>query len=218
MVDILSMNAFRTFSLFILLGSLPMVGGCASAKLEPASASQRVPNKPNAAATDVKEGVRLQVEANAWMADDRVKNEVTAMKVTLINRSESPVSVEYGSFSLVSDSGKKYLPVKPEDIPIRGATRSIGLPADTIITRSSDSAVNAPDREISEKDQIRIRLEDQALKSAEVPAGERVVGFIYFERVSASDDTVTFQGTVQDPKSGTPSDVAQLKFQPRQYQ
>ena len=212
------MKAFRTFTTLILLGSLPVLAGCASAKLEPASAAQKVPNKPNAAAVDVKDGVRLQVEANSWMADDRVKNEVTAMKVTVINRSNSPVSVEYGSFNLVSESGKKFLPVKPEDIPIRGAARGIGLPADTIVTRSSDSAVNAPDREMSEKDQIRIRLQDQALKSGEVPAGERVVGYVYFDRVTATDRTITFQGTVQDAKSGSPSDVAQLKFQPRQYQ
>jgi hypothetical protein len=212
------MKAFRTLSLLVLLSSLPVLSGCASAKLEPASPSQRVPNKPNAAAADAKKDVRLQVEANAWMADDRVKDEVTAMKVTVINRSSSAVSVDYHSFRLVNESGKEYLPVKPDDIPVRGATRSIGLPADTIITRSSDSAVNAPDRELSEKDKIRIRLSDQALKSGEVPPGERAVGYVYFERVTVKDETITFQGTVQDPKASTPSSVVQLKFKPRQYQ
>lgn len=202
----------------LLLPNAFLLGGCASAKLEPASADQKVANKPNAAATEVKKNVRLQVEANSWMADDRVKNEVTAMKVTLINRSNSAVNIDYNAFTLVSTDGDVYRPVKPDDIPIRGAARSIGLPADTIITRSSDSSVNAPDREISEKDQIRIRITDQALKSGSVPAGERTVGYIYFERVPASAKGVTFKGTVQDTETGASAQQAELKFQPRHYQ
>jgi len=192
--------------------------GCASARLEPAEADQKVANKPKAAATDIAEGVQLQVEADSWMADERVKYQVTAMKVTLINRGTEAVSVDYNAFSLVSDAGKSFRPVAPDDIPIRGAARSIGLPADTIVTRTSDSAVNAPNRTDSEKQEIRERLREQALKSGEVPAGERAVGYVFFERVPAAVQSITFQGVVQNPKTGTPAGKAGLKFRPRPYQ
>lgn len=191
--------------------------GCAPARLEPASPEQKVANKPNAAAMEVAAGVKLQVEAGSWMADERVKYEVTAMKVTLINRGTEPVNIEYGAFSLQSDVGKSFRPVSPDDIPIRGGARSIGLPADTIVTRTSDSAVNAPNRGESEKEQIRERLRNQALKSGSVPAGERTVGYIFFERVPASVETITFRGTLQDAKTGNATKVAELKFRPRPY-
>src|SRR5690606_22527204 len=141
-----------------------------------------------------------------------------AMKVTVINRGADPVNVDYNAFRLTSDSGKMFSPVAPDDIPIRGANRSIGLPADTIVTRTSDSAINAPNRTTSEKDQIRQRLRDQALRSGEVPAGERTVGYVFFERVPANVKAITFRGTLQDAKSGNPTKPAELKFQPREYQ
>jgi len=191
---------------------------CASARLEPASADQKVPNKPNAARMEIANGVRLQVEANAWMADERVKNEVTTMKVTLINRGSDGVKLDYNGFTLESDSGEVYKPVDPKSITIRGSARSIGLPADTIITRSSDSAVNTPDRETSEKDALRKRLEDQALTTGEVPSGERTVGYIYFERVPASVKLVTFRGNAKLSKSGKSTEDARLEFRPRQFQ
>jgi hypothetical protein len=190
---------------------------CAPARLEPASPDQKVANKPNAAATEITSGVRLQVEAGAWMADERVKYQVTAMKVTLINRGSEPVNVDYNAFLLLSDGGKSFRPVSPDDIPIRGAARSIGLPADTIVTRTSDSAVNAPNRTSSEKDQIRERLKNQALKSGSVAAGERAVGYVFFERVPSNVQSITFRGSVQDAKTGDASRPAELEFRPRQY-
>lgn len=198
-----------------LLAALALA--CAPARLEPASPEQKVANKPNAAATEVAAGVRLQVEAGSWMADERVKHEVTAMKVTLINRGTEPVNIDYNAFTLQSDVGKSFRPVNPDDIPIRGGTRSIGLPADTIVTRTSDSAVNAPNRGESEKEEIRQRLRDQALKSGPVLAGERTVGYIFFERVPASVEAITFRGALQDAKTGDSTPVAELKFRPRQF-
>ncbi len=183
---------------------------CGSARLEPASPDQKVAGRPNAAAADLESGVRVQVEAGAWMADDRVKDEVTAMKVTVINLGKQAANVDYFSFRLTSDEGKQFRALAPKEVPIRGATRSIGLPADTIVTRSSDSAVNAPNREISEKEQIRKRLEEQALRSGPLPIGERSVGYIFFERVPAAVKEVTFEGALKD-------DSVQLKFKPRQY-
>jgi hypothetical protein len=200
-----------------LCGALTALS-CASARLEPAHADQKVANKPKAAAADVADGVKLQVEADSWMADERVKYQVTAMKVTLINLGTEPVSVDYNAFSLVSEAGKSFRPVAPDDIPIRGAARSIGLPADTIVTRTSDSAVNAPNRTDSEKQEIRERLREQSLKSGEVAAGERAVGYVFFERVPASVQSITFQGVVHDSKTGSALGKAELKFRPRQYQ
>lgn len=203
------------YAVGLVLTSLALA--CAPARLEPASPDQKVANKPNAAAMEIAKGVKLQVEAGAWMADERVKYQVTAMKVTLINRGMEPINVDYNAFLLLSDSGKSFRPVAPDDIPVRGASRSIGLPADTIVTRTSDSAVNAPNRTESEKDQIRQRLRDQALKSGPVAAGERAVGYVFFERVPSTVTSITFRGSVQDAKSGNPTKPAELEFRPRQY-
>ncbi len=190
--------------------------GCATARLEPSDPGQKVANKPKAAAVELGSGLKMQVEADTWVADDRVKNEVTAMKVTIVNRGQEAVSVNYNAFRLVSDTGSTYMPVAPEDISIRGATRSIGLPADTIITRSSDSTVNAPDREENDKTAIRKRLKSQALRSGELPAGERSVGYVFFERVPTTVQEISFRGTVQDVKTGKSFQEAQLSFRPRE--
>ena len=193
------------------------LGACAAARLEPADPQQKVANKPHAAITELGKGLSLQVEAGSWMADERVKDHVTAMKVTVINRSAKAVQLSYGAFTLESNDGKIYRALAPKDVPIRGATRSIGLPADAIVTRSSDSTVNAPDRELSEKDSIRNRLEEQAIKSGDIPAGERVVGYVFFERVPATVTTITFHGTVQDAKTGAKSKDGVLIFRPREF-
>jgi len=189
--------------------------GCQSARLEPADDAQKVPNKPKAAAVATEAGVLIQAEADSWVTDDRVRDEVTAMKVTLVNKGGGAVSVDYNAFSLVAEDGTVFKPVAPENIEIRGATRSIGLPADTIITRTSDSSVNAPNRTESEKTQIRDRLVEQALDSGELGVGQRSIGFVYFERVPASKTRIIFKGQVLKVASGEVAASAELPFQVR---
>lgn len=189
--------------------------GCMPARLEPADASQKVPGKPKAAATATETGVLIQAEADSWNADEKIRDEVTAMKVTLVNKGKETVSVDYKAFELRSDDGQVFRPVSPDDIQIRGATRSIGLPADTIITRSSDSAINAPNRTESEKMQIRQRLREQALDSGPLVSGQRSVGFVYFERVPATKDRITFHGRILEANSGKVAATAELPFQVR---
>ena len=202
-------SLFASFAVTSLLSF-----GCASAHLEPADSSQKVPNKPKAAS--VTEGsVLFQAEADSWVADERVRDEVTAMKLTLANHGETPVNVDYNAFELVADDGTLYRPVPPESIEIRGASRSIGLPADTIITRSSDSSVNAPNRTESEKTQIRQRLVEQALDTGVLAPGQRSVGFVYFQRVPASEAHLVLKGRLLKPESGEPAASAELSFQAR---
>lgn len=195
----------------------PTVGlaGCASARLEPADSSQKVPNKPKAAAVATKTGIVVQAEADTWVGDERVRDEVTAMKVTLVNKGSQVVTVDYNAFELVAADGHVYRPVAPETIEIRGGTRSIGLPADTIITRTSDSSVNAPGRTESEKQQIRQRLIDQALDSGPLQAGQRTIGYVFFERVPASQDRITFKGKVMEGETGNVADEVAMPFQVR---
>jgi hypothetical protein len=189
--------------------------GCATARLEPADDTQKVANKPKAASVTTTDGMLFQAEADSWVADERVRDEVTAMKVTLANHGEAAVNVDYNAFQLVADDGSLYRPVAPENIEIRGASRSIGLPADTIITRTSDSSVNAPNRTESEKSQIRQRLIEQALGSGPLEPGQRVVGFVYFERVPANKTHIVLKSKVLKPESGEPASSAELAFQVR---
>ncbi|HSC89420.1 MAG TPA: hypothetical protein VLC09_19190 [Polyangiaceae bacterium] len=209
------MTSFSAKPLVSALLAAGLALGCASARLEPADATQKVPNKPKAASITTDIGVMFQAEADSWVADERVRDEVTAMKITLANHGEKPVNVDYNAFELVADDGSSFRPVPPESIEIRGATRSIGLPADTIITRSSDSSVNAPNRTESEKQQIRQRLVEQALDTAPLAPGQRVVGFVYFQRVPASKTQITLKGRVLAPESGEPAASAELSFQAR---
>lgn len=211
------LGALRAPVVALLFGSLALAAGCASAKLAPADANQKVPNRPKAAQTE-SAGIRLQAEADVWVADERVKDEVTAMKVTVTNRSPEAVRLDYFAFSLVAKDGEVFEAVAPEAIKIRGANRSIGLSPDTIITRSSDSSVNAPQRTESEKDQIRTRLIEQALLSGEVASGDRRIGFVYFRRVPSTKSEVALEGRVLDATGDKALLEAKLPFVARAYQ
>ena len=198
---------------FCAIGVLTLLlSACATARLTPADEAQRVPNKPRAAAAETKAGVLVQAEADAWNADDRVRDEVTTMKVTVINRGKTPVDVDYNAFLLRSADGSEYRPVAGKDITIRGAARSIGLPADTIITRSSDTAINAPGREQSEKEQLHARLEEESLRSGAIAPGERAIGYIYFERVPNTKKSVTFLGRILTTQSGETAASVEIPF------
>jgi hypothetical protein len=163
-------------------------------------------------------GIGFQAEASAFAADDRVRDEVTALKITVVNKGEKPVNVDYALFELIADDGGVYKPLEPKSINIRGATRSIGLPADTIITRTSDSAVNAPNRSESEKTQIRQQLAEQALTSGPLNPGERTIGYVYFERVPANRWTVTLKASVLKAESGDVAATTEIPFQVRREQ
>lgn len=200
-----------------LLGFASLVA-CTGARLHPANEAQKVPNKPNAAATNTDIGVVFQAEASAFAADERVRDEVTALKLTIINKGQGPVNVDYAAFELVAEDGAKYLPLDPKTINIRGATRTIGLPADTIITRTSDSAVNAPNRSETEKQQIRSQLADQALASGPLAPGDRTIGYVYFERVPSNKTKITLVAKVLRPESGDVATSAEIPFQVRREQ
>ena len=197
----------------VALSALALIfSACATARLTPADEAQRVPNKPKAAAAETKAGVLIQAEADAWNADDRVRDEVTTMKVTIINRGKEPVDVDYNAFLLRSSDGSEFKPVSGKDITIRGAARSIGLPADTIITRSSDSAINAPGREQSEKEQLHARLEEESLRSGVILPGDRAIGYIYFERVPNTKKSILFLGRVLETESGNFAATVEIPF------
>lgn len=208
LVPLLGLAALGFFSL----------AACTGARLQPADEAQKVPNKPNAAAAETKLGVVFQAEASAFSADERVRDEVTALKITVVNKGEALVNVEYAAFELVADDGSKYLPVDPKTINIRGATRTIGLPADTIITRTSDSAVNAPNRSETEKQQVRGQLAEQALASGPLSPGDRTVGYVYFERVPSNKTKITLVAKVLRPESGEVATTAEIPFQVRREQ
>lgn len=176
-----------------------LVSGCASARLEPAPGAGRVPHKPRAGAVE-RQGVQLIAEADAWNAPDNVRDEVTTLKVTVVNRGNHPVAIDYSRFSLVSDDGDVFLPVAPGDITIRGGSRSIGLPADAIVTRADSSTglgPNSPYRSAAEKDEIRQQLIEQSLDSGELAPGERTTGYVHFQRVPASKQQITLRSVLE---------------------
>jgi hypothetical protein len=176
-----------------------LVSACASARLEPAPGAARVPHKPRAGAVE-REGVQLIAEADAWNAPDNVRDEVTTLKVTVVNRGAQAVAVDYTRFSLVSPDGDVFLPVAPADITIRGGSRSIGLPADAIVTRADSSTGLGPNslyRSAAEKEEIRQQLIEQSLDSGELAPGERMTGYVYFQRVPASKEQITLRSVLR---------------------
>lgn len=185
--------------------ALLFLAGCASARLEPAPGAARVPNKPRAAAVE-QQGVQLIAEAEAWHAPDNVRDEVTTLKVTVVNRGSSTLAVDYDRFSLVSEDGDVFLPVDPKDITIRGGSRSIGLPADAIVTRADSSTGLGPNslyRSASEKEEIRQQLVDQSLDSGELAPGERTTGYVYFQRVPGTKQQITLRSVLRDATGRT---------------
>jgi hypothetical protein len=199
------------FALTVLIAT-----GCASARLEPADGAERVPAKPRAA-TMRSQGVQVIAETESWSAPSNVRDEVTALKVTIVNHGTEPLRVKYDGFSLVSDDGEAFKTVRPEDITIRGGSRSIGLPADAVITRSSDgsSGLNSPYRSEQEKAEIRQTLIDQSLANGELKPGERTTGFVYFQLVPGSKDLINLKGDLESSQTGKVVAQANIPFQVR---
>lgn len=189
--------------------------GCASARLEPAEGAQRVPAKPRAATVKV-QGIQVIAEAESWHPPEKMRDEVTALKVTIVNHGKEALRIKYDAFSLVADDGEAFHTVKPEDITIHGASRSIGLPADAIVSRSGDgSTLSSPHRSQQEKDEIRKTLVDQSLASGDLKPGERTSGFVYFQLVPGNKDQISLKGALESAETGKVIAQADIPFQVR---
>ena len=189
--------------------------GCAAARLEPAESAQRVPAKPRAATVKV-QGIQVIAEAGSWSAPENVRDEVTALKITIVNHGSEPLRVKYDGFSLVADDGEAFTTVRPEEIEIRSGSRSIGLPADAMVSRSGDgSTMNSPYRSQQEKEEIRKTIVEQSLANGELKPGERTTGYVYFQLVPGSKDLINLRSALESATSGKVLAQAEIPFQVR---
>jgi hypothetical protein len=99
------------FSIFLSLFCLAT--GCAGTGiLVPAPSAS---GEEQQAVQSVK-GVHVEVTGEGWGTDPVVYNEVTPLRVTIKNESESPLRITYGIFSLVDSRGNRYSVLPPYSI------------------------------------------------------------------------------------------------------
>ena len=89
-----------------MVTSATLLVGCSSAVLSPAPAARVVPGEPGTAYDSVAK-VRILVHADAWQGDPSVLGHVQALRVTIDNRSDVAIRVQYGDFALVSTTGRR---------------------------------------------------------------------------------------------------------------
>ena len=70
-------------------------------------------NAEGLTATATAEGLTIEATADAWPGLPSIENEVTPMKITLLNDSDRELRVRYSSFALVNESGKRFAALPP---------------------------------------------------------------------------------------------------------
>jgi len=215
--------------LLLCLGVL-MLGGCAQLQLRPAPEAQRVPGQRLAAAAE-NAGVRMVVQPQAWRGRPRsLGQELTPLKVTLENRSDRPVRINYEDFVL-DTGGTEYTPLPPVDIKgevTEYADRPLYVPRYTIVPRFGYRGFYVmpwyrpyypglrPWRTpwpysslyydtYYPRWTVQLPTEDMldmAIPEGVVEPGGSVTGYMYFPALDRGAERVTFRANLSVPRDG----------------
>jgi hypothetical protein len=198
-------------------------------RLTPASEAQEV-DEINHAATSTIAGVTILVQARSWEGTTAIKSEVTPLRVTIENNSQSPIRVRYSDIALVTAAGDHFAALPPYAIegtieePVR-VEPHVGHPAPRF---EHDGFMVAPyyshlyggiapfdgaffydpfyyDRYFTYWQEIElptIEMLQQALPDGVINPGGKVSGFIYFEPVTSGIPRVNFVMDLADAREG----------------
>jgi hypothetical protein len=99
--------------------------GCGHERLEPASGA-RLASDTSDAVVAVDAGVRVVASLNDWRgAPTALPDEVTPIKIRVVNRGNRPVSILYENFALEGRGGRRYRVIPA--IPLAHATLLAGM-------------------------------------------------------------------------------------------
>jgi hypothetical protein len=195
--------------------------GCASRQLVPAPEARLMPGRHDTAVAEAG-GVRTTVQSQAWSGSPAsLPQQITPLKVTVVNDSSRPVRINYDDFTLTGSSGFTYSALPPYEITGSVRERVMvphfaysgffvapyyrpfypGVPVWAASPWRYDRyyynrtwaewPVQLPTRDMREK----------AIPAGVLQPGGRVSGFLYFPRLPGETTTVTFKQSLVDSNS-----------------
>jgi hypothetical protein len=203
---------------------------CATRQLVPAPEAQLVPGKHDTAVAET-DGVRVTVQSQAWSGSPAsLPQQITPLKVTVVNQSSRPVRINYDDFTLTGSTGFTYSALPPyeitgtvrEPVPVRAPRFSYsgflvapfyrpfypGVPVWAASPWRYDPYFY--NRTWAE---WPIELPTRDMREKAIPAGVlqpggRVSGFLYFPKLPAETTAVTFKQSLVD--SSTQKSLAEV--------
>ena len=204
------------------------LAACASRQLVPAPGAQLMPGRNDTAAAQ-SDGVRTTVQSQAWSGSPTtLPQQITPLKVTVVNEGTRPVRINYDDFTLTGSSGFTYSALPPYEIT--GSAREPvsvprfaysgfyvapfyrryypGVPVWASPWRYNryyysrvwaEWPVQLPTRD----------MRDKAIPAGVLQPGGRVSGFLYFPKLPRETTSVTFKQSVID--SGTQEALAEVE-------
>ena len=128
-------------------------------------------------------GVRVAAGQDWPDEVDAPRGTMVPIRVTLRNGSATPIAVTADRFALVDPTGRRYLPMAPEQAAGR-------------LTRSGDADV----------------LLMTALPEGELRAGDRIDGYLYFEPIVSRTPELGLEVQLAGPGGGAPIGPLTLAF------
>jgi hypothetical protein len=208
------------------------VASCGHGRLVPGEDAQLVPSAPTAAvATDA--GVRVVASLGTWRGTPMaLPDQVTPIKIRVVNHGDRPVSILYEHFSLDGRQGHRYRVVPA--IPLTHATLFAGIGPIQPVYAASNFEVGAryhdiyPSLDVSPSPLPRStraddpsaslwanRAPDREVCRMELPEGVlapggEITGYLYFEDPSRSESALMLAADLVSQQSG--DTVASIKI------
>lgn len=206
-------------------------GGDGGANFEPAeSAEDREGLTEDRAVVDSVGGVQMRVTIDTWPGSPGVTQDVTPLRVTIENMSNSALSVQYKNFALISPTGEYYAALPP--FHIKGSVHKSELEGESV---RLDPAIEHEGFEVApyyepvysnigvydgsfppdsgyyetyegQLDSQKLPTEtmlNRALPEGVLHSGGRVQGFLYFEKVDPDEvNRVIYRADLTTPENG----------------
>jgi hypothetical protein len=200
------------------------LAACATTSLSPGPGATTVPGEADTVINRI-DGVSVTVETNAWQGSRAVTNAVEPIRVTISNQGSSPIRLRYGDFALIDRNGRRYAALPPYRVEgtlldpvladgyaviVMPRFRFRGFYVAPYYSRVYPGIPVYPRRyylydpfyydyyyaDMTSAIRPTMEMLSLALPEGIIDSGGSVTGFLYFQRVRPSTETVTLRGTL----------------------
>lgn len=224
-------------SLALIVFTILFIGGCAhTGSLAPAPGANRIPGKDDVVFEKMA-GVMMEAQINAWTGKSEILQKVTPLKIAIENNSGKALRFSGSDFVLVSPAtGESY-----EGLPLYAIEDPVVVKSYTPILAPAfyhNNFLIAPYYSSIYKDLAvyngpyfydphyykryfafwgEMGFPTQEMREKSLPEGVlkhsgRIVGFIFFEKVSSKISLVNLQAKLIDAKSGNTFGTITIPF------